>query len=254
MEKIVIRPIKRNNFSGISAYTKSIESFSTQLNKDTGLYKTGLTEKEAEEFEKKLSLPINTLAPYSDYWGSEIIIRLHKDKDTTLYVSSPREELIKRVLLQRSNIAKPGEKITPTHTFQIYNPDEEAKKENITIDFELEAADKFKDLTVAEKRDVLRLLGSRGVDTVSEEVIRNTLWKFIKLDPSKFLNTLKDPAFETKAMIYRLIDKGIINKTSNNQYMFGEDHIGSTITDVIAFLNDPKNQKVKLSLKAKSKE
>ena len=85
LKELVIKPIRKNRFSGVSGHDKTgtfIEG--AQMGPD-GNYKTGLTSKEEREFEEALSLKKGELSKSnSTFWGKCLELKLANDKPTIL--------------------------------------------------------------------------------------------------------------------------------------------------------------------------
>jgi hypothetical protein len=254
MKEIIIKPVTKSKFSGISSYTNSRTTIGVEMSLSTGAYKTGLTAEEEREFEKLLDLKTGQLGKRSEWWGQNIAFKLNNGKPTRFTFTEDTMDIIKeRVLLNSSKVAKSELDINAHTEFYIYNPEESAKVESIGIDLEITAGEEFNKLPVSKKRDVLRLYGKSGVDTFSEELVKTELWKLIRKDYKAFLDILKDKTMDTKALIEKLLEKSLIKKTASNHYMYSDEHIGMSVDDVVGYLNDPKNQKFKLILQNKLK-
>ena len=96
-------------------------------------------------------------------------------------------------------------------------------------------------------RKCLRLYGMKS-DTMSNELVEAKLSEQVETSPEKFmLKWVNNPNKEINFVIEKAIAKNIIRK-SRTQYFFGTDLIGNGIDDVIAFLQDKKNQDIKLAI------
>ena len=85
-------------------------------------------------------------------------------------------------------------------------------------------------------------------DTMSNELVEAKLSEQVETSPEKFmLKWVNNPNKEINFVIEEAIAKNIIRK-SRTQYFFGTDLIGNGIDDVIAFLQDKKNQDIKLAI------
>ena len=248
IKTIVIRPVTRLKFSGVSAYTRTTTKISTEINGETGLYKTGLTAKEAKDFEEALALPKGSLGPKSPWWG-DIVIRLNNDKATYFSFSGVLDEIKYRVLVQSSKIANSELDIynSPNVGFYIDDPEEKAKVESMSIDYELDAIEEFQKASVETKRSLLRLFGKKGLDDISETMLKAELYKKMKANPKMFVQYVKDPAMKVRALLEEAIEKRVLSKKGVYFYN-GEDLIGSSTDEVIGYLSDIKNQTVKLAI------
>lgn len=255
-KEVIIRRIPRAGFFGITAFPKSTVGLGAELGKHG--FKTGLTKDEEAYYEDKLGLKPGDLNPHSKWWGDvfnvEHIIRLFSTKSTTLVLDSPLSQVKYKVLLASSKIAPSEiEKNKPGAEFYIVDEEAKAKMENEIFDYEWEGMELVLKLTPEEKRGALRLFGKKGVDTMSETVLKAELRKQIEKDPKLFVDTLKDKRLKTRMFIEDLIEHNVL-KRSGNYYMNGEDTIATSTDECIEFFEDIKNQSVKLALETRLKK
>ena len=102
-------------------------------------------------------------------------------------------------------------------------------------------------MSIEDMRKCLRLYGIKS-DTMSNELIEAKITEQIEQSPEKFLlKWVNNPNKEINFIIEEAIAKNIIRK-NRAQYFFGTDLIGTGIEDVIAYLNNKKNQDIKLAI------
>lgn len=250
---MIIRPLIKTKFSGISSYARTQTIIQgAQLDK-TGLYKTGLTLDEETHYEKELNLPKGSLNKRSPFWG-DLEIRLNNDKITIFSIVSPHDEIKHKVILAHGIIANTEYDVEKQANckFFIYDPEAASKIEAGKIDFELEAIEMFTSLPIEERRNLLRVYGKRGVDDMSETMIKSELYKKMKENSKDFIELASKKETQVKGMIESMIEKGIIKKRGTYFYN-GEDLLGSSTDEVVGYLTDIKNQAVKLALENKLK-
>lgn len=255
LKKIVIKPVTKVKFSGVSSYSKTKTSFGGAELDQNGLYKTGLTPEKERHYEKILGLTTGTLGRKSLFWA-DLPFDLSNDKSTTMYLSGPMDELKEYVIKAHSKIANSELELqkNPQALFYIDDPEEKAKLEASIIDYELQATDLFVELPIEDKRAALRVYGKAGIDDMSETMVKAELFKFLKKDPARFVNTLKDKErMRNRALLEELIEKRLITKKGAYFY-HGEDMIGNSTDSALDYLEDPKNQVIKISLVKKVKE
>ena len=249
---IVIKPIGKIKFSGLSSYSKATWVLSTEL--DASGYKTGLTKEEETYYEELLGLPKGKLGRSSDWWGS-LAIRLNMTKATEF----PQEDLMNqikyKVMLASSKVADSvmEKNKFPTAEFVIVDEEAVAKLEGINIDYEIEAYEEFLKTTSEEKRGMLKLFGKRGFDKSTDSLVKSTLGKILKENPKGFLDVIKDKKIKTRVFIEELLEAGIIKK-KGNYFTNGDDPIGNSTDEVVLFFEDLKNQSVKMALTGKLKD
>lgn len=250
MEKqIIIRPVVKPKFSGISNHAKTVTVLTgAQIGMNTGLYKTGLTPEEETKYETELNLPKGTLGKRSSFWG-ELEIRLFNDKPTYFTIVSPMDELKAKVIYEHSAIANNELELSknPLAEFYIEDLESKAKLEEVKIDLTYEANQALMDTTIDEKRSYLRLYNVKGVNNLSERVIKTELFKRVNADPAKFLNFVNNPDLSTMILIEELMEAGKITR-KGSYYMYEKEVIGSSIEAAIAYFKDIKNQSLKIAM------
>ena len=94
-------------------------------------------------------------------------------------------------------------------------------------------------------RKALRLYGYKS-DAMSNEVVESKLFELVEKDPNKFfLIWVNNKTKNTQFIIEAAIAKNIIRK-SRNVYYYGTDIIGNSLEDAIGYLDDKKNQDLRL--------
>lgn len=247
--QVVIKPINRPQFSGINAHARTTVTFGgAQLDK-TGSYKTGLTSEEEVEFEKELNLPKGTLNKRNAaFWGT-LEIRLFKDKPTYFHIASIMDEIKYRTIVARDTVAntelEKGK--NPFAEFYIEDAEAKAKVEEVTMNYLFDAMDAFSDMTADERKGYLKLYGKKGVENLSERIIKTELYKEMNSNPKKFIDFVNDPDVAVRISIEDYLEKGLL-KRKGNHYNFENEVIGSSIESVISYFKDVKNQSIKISM------
>ena len=221
----VIRPIIRNKFSGQSYYNKTQTVIGGAQLSANGLYKTGLTQKEETEFEAELNLPKGTLSKRNaDFWG-DMEVRLRNDKLTIFNIVNAYDELKFRMLQEHDKIARTEHDVVGNSTalFYIYDPEAASKIEASKMEYEFMAIEAFNEATIEEKRGLLRIYGKRGVDSMSETMVKAELYKNVKADFKEFIRLAKAKDTPVKALLEALIEKDIIKKNYARDQKTGDN-------------------------------
>lgn len=254
-KEITIKPITRAKFSGISGHSNTVTvKEGAQMGKSG--YKTGLTRDEEVAFEEALNLPKGTLNSKNEaFWGNILNLRLPNDKSFQFTVSTLLDELKYRVLLQRSDIANNELEIlkNPRAEFYIVDDESRAKVEEVEIDYLMSAHEDFANLTTDEKKGYLKLYGKRGVDNLSDRIIKTELFKELNKDPKRFVEFVKNPDIKLRIEIEDMLEAGTLLK-KGSYYNFESEVIGNSIDSVISFFKDLKNQSVKIAAVNASKQ
>ncbi len=250
----VIRPIIRNKFSGQSYYNKTQTVIGGAQLSANGLYKTGLSVTDEADFEKELNLPKGTLSKRNaDFWG-DMEVRLRNDKLTIFNIVNAYDELRFRMLQEHDKIARTEHDVVGNSTalFYIYDPEAASKIEDAKMEHEFTAMEAFHNTTVEERRGLLRIYGKRGVESMSETMVKTELFKEVKKDFKEFTRLATAKTTPIRALLEALIEKDIVKKKGTYFYN-GEDLLGSSTDEVVGYLMDIKNQAVKLALEGKLK-
>lgn len=261
MEKtIVIKPVSKAKFSGISSYTNAVTGIEgAQIGK--GGYKTGLSREEEIRFETELNLPKGTLSKSNkEFWSKILNITIPNDKPYYMVINDedPMDIIKYKVILNRSNIAKDEVELAKNPRFEFYIEDAEskAKAEEVGINYKMEANEAFSKLTGEEKKGILKLYGRKGVSDMSDLVIKTQLFKEVEANPEKFISLVNNPDVKVRIEIEEMLEAGILSKKGqyyvfNNSTNLGEPEvIGNSVDEVVGFFKDYKNQSLKIAAKA----
>lgn len=254
LKQYVIRPIIRNKFSGHSFFNKTITTIEGAQLSSNGVYKTGLSVKDEEYYEKELNLPKGTLNRKNKAFWADMEVRLKNDKLTIFSIVTLYDELKFKMLQENDKIARTEHHVKGNSTaqFYIYDPEAASKIEATIMEFEFTAMEKFTAAIIEDKRSLLRIYGKKGVDNMSETMVKAELYKCLKANPKEFIRIIESKDTPTRALIEALMEKEII-KRKGNYYYNGEDLLGSSTDEVVSYFSDMKNQAVKLSLENKLK-
>lgn len=249
-KQYIIKPVIKQRFSGQSSWNRAKASFEgAQLGKSG--YKTGLTEKEEREYEKLLGLVEGTLNKHSIYWATILNLSLPRDKAYYFNVGSPMDELKFKVLQQRDDVATSEIELAkkPQALFYIVDDEAKAKVNEVKMNKEFEAMEFLMESTADEKRSYAKLFGRKGVNDLSDKVVKTYLYEKIKESPDLFLTMTKNnPDLETKVLIAEMLEEGILTK-KGSFYNYQGEVLGNSLDSVISFLKDAKNQSVVISSK-----
>ena len=254
VKQYVIRPIIRNRFSGQSYYNKTQLVIQGAQLSNTGLYKTGLTTSDETYYEGLLNLPKGTLNKRnSEFWG-DMEVRLKNDKLTIFNIVTPYDELKFKMLQEHDKIANSEDEVVGNSTaaFYIYNPEASSKIEDAKMELEFASMEALLASTVEERKGLLRIYGKKGIDSMSETMVKTELNKEAKKDLKEFLRLINAKDTPVRALLAALIEKDIIRKKGTYFYN-GEDLLGSSTDEVVSYLQDAKNQAIKLALESKLK-
>ena len=242
--EVIVRIIKSNPWTGITKWPACYDYISTYWTRSGNIY-TGLTSEDQSRLEKELGYNEGYLSQNSSFWDT-FAIKLGR-KDLILNTDKPEDELKYLFLKNHKRVADGLNKITPATDYVLINKDSEAKEANKKNQIKRDAYRELDKMSIEDMRKCLRLYGIKS-DTMSNELIEAKITEQIEQSPEKFLlKWVNNPNKEINFIIEEAIAKNIIRK-NRAQYFFGTDLIGTGIEDVIAYLNNKKNQDLKLAI------
>ena len=242
--EVIVRIMKVNPWTGLTKWPTTFDYVGPYWTRSGNIY-TGLTKEDARRLEKALGKEEGELSPASDFWTT-FAVKLGK-KDLILNTDKPIDELQYLFLKNHKRVADGLQQMNPSKDYVIINKDAEAEQTNKLNKTKRNAYKEMDKMSIEDMRKCLRLYGMKS-DTMSNELVEAKLTEQIEASPEKFmLKWVDNPNKEINFVIEEAIAKNIIRK-NRAQYFFGTDLIGNGIDDVIAYLNDKKNQDIKLAI------
>ena len=242
-QRIVVKSLNKINWAGMHRYHKCHDTIVAK--EARGGYTTGLT----KAGELALGLKENDLARHSSYW-KEYAVTL-TDKDLVLELDNPRDVVDLALLKADPRVCNSTNERHkwPKAEYEIYDAEEDAKNENAQISDEAKAISDFVDLTPAEKRNYLKLLG-KGASSMSDVLVTNELFKIAKDDYAAFNAITDSPNYKTRVLLYDLISNKVV-KIKGGYYIYDEVQLGQGERTACEFLDDPHNQELRITLSGK---
>lgn len=242
--EVIVRMTKQNPWTGLIKWSNCFDYLGSYWTRSGSRY-TGLTKDEAKDLESKLGLNEGTLNPDSSYWDT-YAIKVGKN-DLIINTDRPEGELQYKFLKKHKRVADGFANVKPSTDYVLINKEAEAEVANKANKIKRDAYRALDKLTLEDMRKCLRLFGIKA-DTMSNELVEAKLTENIEKDPAKFIRIwVENPNKEINFIIEEALSKNIIRK-NRATYYFGTDIIGNGIEDVIAYLNDKKNQDIKLAI------
>lgn len=234
----------------------------------SGMYVNVLTNAEKAYLEEIMGLEYNALSIYNktdNYWDN-IQVRLTK-QDNILNLADPDDFIKYKVLLANKDFIAPSlqdleDYPKATYQFVIIHENEETnaskKKMNATMQAYMEFG------KIQENADILRLIietidGRPTSKNSKIEFLQEKIGKLIQADAKLFVKVATDPLLNTKVLIKKSIEGGLISNRGGMLYLKAdgtplcEDNEEPTLSIAAKYLNMPKHQELKFSLEAKLK-
>lgn len=234
----------------------------------SGMYVNILTDSEKEFLEDIMGLEYNALSIYKkvdNFWENKMV-RLTK-QDNLLDLSDPDDYIKYKILLaNKDHIAPSLEALNDfpkaTYQFVIISEGDEIKtaKDNMSTTMLC-----YKEFGKVENNiDILRTIvetldGRPTSPSVKIEFLQTKVNALIQADSKLFLKTISDPYLNTKVLIKKCIEAGLISNRGNYLYLKSdnsplcENNQEPTLSIASQYLNSPKRQELKMMLEAKLK-
>lgn len=272
-ERVIVRFVPKENdnitdrkhvaFGGLM--DNAVRGFTVPM-LSNGTYRNVLTDNEKAYLEELLGLEINALSVYNkkdNYWEN-YLIRLTK-QDTILDLSNPEDYIKYKVLLANKDTVAPSMKVLrearkATYEYVIMEPNEEFSDSRNRVNNTMRCFEEFG--AIKDKFDILKCiietLDGRPINANTKiEFLQAKATDLISANPKAFLETITDPLLNTKVLIKKSVEKGVISKRGEYYYLRedgsplcgnGED---PTFTIAARYLSSPENQELKFSIEAK---
>ena len=246
MNKVIVRAISRNKWANTTYYKNCATYLSTYLTRSGNVY-TGFLdtkpESEDQKTRKRLEQALAVdLSPASTFWVT-YFIRIGVN-DVYIDPSTPRGELDHIFLRNHKRVAKSLKEIIPGNDFVLIDENAEAEVSNIYNRSRVKAILEYNKMSMTERRRALRLYGFNP-DNITDEVIENKLLEYVEKDPNKFIEIwVNNSTRDTEYLIKQAIAKNIISR-NKNVYKYGQDTIGVSLEEAIAYIDNPLHNDVK---------
>ena len=241
----------------------------------SGTFKNVLTDDEKDYLEAAMGLEVGALNVYNkhdNFWsnnteGGISKVRLLK-QDNILNLADPIDYIKYKILLANKDLIAPNmqelrDRPKATYRFVIIADDEVSSTARDKMTTKMRCYAEYG--KIENKADVLKLVietitGKPLAANTKLDFLQTKAGELIEADARLFLNVVQDKLLETKVLIHKCIDAGIISKKANYLYLRsdntplcegGEEPVLSVAA---RYLNNPKRQELKLSLEAKLKQ
>lgn len=235
---------KKNPWVGLVKYKACFDYIAPYFTRSGSIY-TGLTPEDEKYYEKVLGYEDGHLAKTSDFW-TNFCVKVGA-RGLILDDSIPRQEMIIKFLSGHKRVATSLDKLTAGKDYLLINREAEAVEKNKINKQRREAIIEFGKLSLEQMRKCLRLFGVNA-DRMSNELVESTLYDLVEKQPKRFFEKWVDnKSKETEFLIEQAIAKGVIRK-DRTHYFYGSDMFADGLEDAVAYLDNKKNQDLKLSI------
>ena len=242
---------------GSTLYTGCKQVFQAPTNQNDRLIPI-LTEAEQRWFEERMGLEKNALAfnnKDKSYW-KDFRVTLDK-KGKTLDLNDYEDFLSYRVLKASNSIANSKDAINVLqHLFYMVTEDEELDASSKLSDRYEEASKLFASISKSDKKmaNVLRLLGKIVTVEANTKWLKSELVKIIEqkakvpgqLNMDDFIKAAGDKELDNRIFILDALEINEIFVEGSTYKLRAGDIIGYDFAQALSFMNNPKNQQIKL--------
>lgn len=237
--RVILRPM--DNKRPIVKYRNCFDYLAPYFTRSGNIY-TGINEEDSLRLGAILGL---NLLPSSSFWNT-FSVRIGAG-DVYIDTEDPLDEIKYLFLKNHKRVKTSIFENKATADYLLINKEEEAKKENLFNKAKVDAISEYRRMSLTDMRKCLRLFG-HNAENSSGELVENELFKIIENNPNAFLDKwVNNRNRELEVIIEKAIAKNIIRR-NKNVYKFGSEAIAYNMQECIDYLNNPKNQDVKLSI------
>lgn len=240
----------------------------------SGMYVNVLTDDEKACLEQIMNLEYNALSIYKktdNFWDDSndkgiSSVRLTK-QDNYLNLSDPEDYIRYKILLANKNYIAPSlealqDAPKASYQFVIVSEGDETKNAKVNMSTTMKCYKEFG--KIENDADTLRVVietidGRPLASTSKLEFLQTKANDLIQADSRLFLKVVTDPLLDTKVLIKKAIEAGIISKRGTYLYLredntpLCENNEEPTLNIAAKYLTNPKHQELKFSLEAKLK-
>ena len=218
-----------------------------------------LTKEEKEYLEARTGLDLSV---YGDFWVNHAVT-LRKDHGHNRFdLSNPMDYISFKLLTTLKDDIAPNWKSRNdklTYDFVIVRGNEEQNEKKQQYDSKKEAWKQYGRIESDRTKliGVLKLLTNKPISSDSTiDWLQGQVEEYVDSMPSAFLDILNDPAFETKNLINRGIEVGVVVRNGNKYSTIDglelcEADEVPTFANAVRYLDSPRNQEVRSLVEAK---
>ena len=241
---VILRPTKRNNWSGLIKYKNCYEDIGPYFTR-SGLLYTGLVDDDSKRLEGSLGYEAGKLGKGSDFWHTFYVRTT--DKDLYLNTEDPMDELRYLFLKNHKRVKNSLAEYKAGANFVLINKEEEAKKASVYNRSKRNAISEFDKLSTDDIRKALRLYG-HNADSMTNEMAENRLFDIVEGDPQGFVNKwVNNKNRDTQYIVEQATAKNIIRR-NKRMFTYGSEKLGYGLEEACIFIDDPKNQDIKVAI------
>lgn len=222
-----------------------------------GAYANVLTAVEKEYLEKVTGL---NLSVYSDYWENNLV--LLRKQDNEFYLNKPEDYIAVKILetnTDRVAIGWENRDKSLTYEFVIMEEGEEMRSDKKQFDVTKRAWKEYSKVEDDKEKliGIIKLLENKPIaNNSSLEWVQNKVEKLVSERPKDFVNLITDKSFDTRLLITKGLDTGILVRENSKYYTadgieLWDNGQNSSFANTVLFLDDVKHQDIRSLIEAK---
>jgi hypothetical protein len=237
----------------------------------TGTFVNVLTNSEMAFLENFLGMEKGSLSVYkkeNNFWSDANPQGINKVKlrkqDNYLDLSVPEDYIRYKILLANKDFIAPSQKALEdrpkaTYQFVIIAGNDQVDSAKRSMDITIECYKEFGKIEddVEVLATIVELMeGKKLAPNTKKDFLQTKINNYIQSNPKQFLKVVKDETLPTKVLIRRSIDAGNIIKRGDYLYLKSDgtplcgDNEEPILSIAVKYLNNPRNQDIKLGLEA----
>jgi len=267
-EKILVRFIKRQtgfitnpDHIGFGGMLEGATVTLPAKQDRAGNYIEVLTRDEQKGLEEYMGVDENYLSihkPKDNFWDT---VKINLGKEGLWLDLENAYDFIKyKILLTYNDMISPS--ITETkhkkgYKFEIVRKIDQDNRDSDEVGYDIQAYKLFGKYEDSREQlaGIIRVLGGKSASTNDHGWLIKEVGKLVKKDPKRFVEVLTDPNYKIKLFIEKGISKkAIMNNrgkyTTKDGISLCEEGETPTLVNAIKFLNNIKNQEIKLAIEA----
>lgn len=209
---------------------------------------------------------LNSTRKVNNFW-KEVSVRLSK-QDNYFDLSDPNDYIRLKVLLANKDLIAPSlqalqDEPKATYQFVVIAEGDESKQARDNTSTIMKCYKEYG--KVENDFDTLRVIvetidGRPTAATTKLEWLQGKINNLIQANSKLFLKVITDPYLNTKVLIKKAVDAGVIANRDNHYYLredntpLCEANEEATLSNAAKYLNTPKHQNVLFAIQAKVKE
>lgn len=261
MSIVQVKPIEKVKWHGKTGEDDFTRPKKGQIamDRDTGRWKTGLTEEEIIEYGKKLNLNLSDAYDPEDtdsFWVSSQGA-LVLNNSTMIFDTSKPRDYVKVANLKAServanSLKEYEEGKFPFATHVIFDEESETAIKATKIQLNQRAFAIVMKMSLDEKCDVVQILANKNIRGRSANFADVEIQALIDKDPAEFIRcaTLDKGNITIHALILEALDKNILTR-EGSAIMYMGNVLAMNEEDAITYFEEPNNQNLKTTMLSK---